>query len=95
MPAHDYSAVSWPWDDDPNWDAPREGATSDPADEENWRLACGSCRLYFPPVINPEIVEGHMITLHGRDPRAEEPLELYLTWVGLGVPPVPPERLQR
>lgn len=48
MAERDYSDVTFPWDDDPNWGAPREGATSDPSDGENWRLACAECALYFP-----------------------------------------------
>jgi hypothetical protein len=35
----DYSAVAWPWEDDPNWAQPREGATYDPANGDNWAMA--------------------------------------------------------
>lgn len=87
----DYSDVTWPWDDDPNWAAPREGATYDPADEENWRLACSECALHFPKDVNVGVVASHW---QGHFPEwtedHQEPnLQLHLVWVGLGTPPEP------
>jgi hypothetical protein len=88
----DYSAVQWPWDDDPCWGAPREGATSDPADDANWRLACIECGLYFPKDIEIGVAADHWKTLHYPDwtyERQEPELQLNLVWVGLGTPPQP------
>lgn len=84
----DYSEVTFPWDDDPNWGAPREGATSNPGDGENWRLACKQCRLYFPDDIQMHVVRAHFDELHGGE---DSKLELNLVWVGLGTPPQPPD----
>lgn len=83
----DYSQVEWPWDDDPNWGPPREGATSDAHDDENWRLACKECGLYFPREIVVQTVVDHCVELHGRAPETTAPLELDLVWIGLGTPP--------
>lgn len=83
----DYSDVVWPWDDDPNWDAPREGATYDPADGENWRLACKECGLHFPTDIVMGTVADHWTTLHHPEQADKPKLELDLVWVGLGTPP--------
>lgn len=85
----DYSDVQWPWDDDPNWAAPREGATYDSGDKLNWRMACGECALHFPKDIELQVVadhwQGHFSewSIDHQNPR----LELYLVWVGLGTPP--------
>lgn len=87
----DYDAVEWPWDGDPSWDAPREGATSDPGADENWRLACDECRLYFPKDIKMGVVADHWAnhfpgwTFQHQEP----PMQLHLVWVGLGSPPEP------
>lgn len=83
----DYAAVVWPWDSDPNWAQPREGATSDPADGENWRLACTECELHFPKDIKMGVVGDHW---NGHFPDGEarhDKVEMNLVWVGLGTPP--------
>lgn len=83
------SDVTWPWENNPNWAAPREGATYDPGDEENWRLACDECELHFPKDIEMHVVGAHW---QGHFPEwtedNQEPgIQLQLVWVGLGVPP--------
>jgi hypothetical protein len=85
----DYSDVQWPWDDDPNWDQPREGATYDAADEENWTLTCGECGLHLPMDIEMRVVGDHWAGHHpGWTPDNQEPgLQLHLCWIGLGTPP--------
>lgn len=83
----DYSEVTWPWDGDPNWSAPREGATYEPGDGENWRLACVECELHFPKDIAIGIAADHWVTLHHPEQAEEPELQLNLVWVGLGVPP--------
>jgi hypothetical protein len=85
----DYSDVAWPWDGVDWWDAPREGATSDPSDGENWRLACKRCRLYFPKDIVMQTVVDHWVTQHHPEQADDPQLELDLVWVGLGTPPEP------
>lgn len=90
----DYSDVTWPWDNDPNWAAPREGATYDKNDEENWRLACNECELHFPKDIEVGVVGSHW---QGHFPEWSEdhqdpPIQLQLVWVGLGTPPPPKQR---
>lgn len=87
----DYSQVTWPWDDDPHWDAPREGATSDAGDNDNWRLACSDCALYFPLDITVGVMADHWTTLHHPEQADDPQPELNLVWVGLGAPPQPPE----
>lgn len=88
----DYSDVKWPWDDDPNWAAPREGATYDQSDEENWKLACGECELQFPKDIEVQVVADHWKTMHHpewSEDHQEPGIVLHLVWVGLGIPPKP------
>lgn len=85
----DYSAVEWPWDGDPCWDAPREGATSDPGDDGNWQLQCGECALQFPMDYTVENIGSHW---KGHFPEwtedVQEPgIRLNLVWRGLGPPP--------
>lgn len=87
----DYSDVSWPWDDDPNWAAPREGATYDKSDEENWRIACGECALHFPKDIKIAVVGSHWqqhFPEWSEDHQTPE-IVVHLVWVGLGTPPEP------
>lgn len=74
--------VSWPWEGNPNWDAPREGATSNPGDQANWQLRCRLCDLVIPADYKMAAVEAHFA---GQHPGAK--LELNLVWVGLGEPP--------
>lgn len=57
MERRDYSQIEWPWEDDPCWGAPREGATSDVNDSANWTLACGVCALRLPNDLTMETVE--------------------------------------
>jgi hypothetical protein len=95
MEKRDYSNVSFPWDDDPNWDAPRVGATYDRKDPDNWCLACSECGLHFPTDLIMRVVADHW---KGHFPewtedKQEPRLELHLRWIGLGVPPTPPETL--
>lgn len=85
----DYSDVAWPWDGDPNWAQPREGATYDPGHDENWRLACSECDLHFPAEIDMGVIGDHWA---GHFPswsfESQEPqMQLNLVWVGLGTPP--------
>lgn len=89
MAKRDYSTVTWPWDGDPNWAQPREGATYDPRDEENWRMACGECALHFPKDIELGVVADHWKGHHPEwtEERQEPQMRLCLVWVGLGVPP--------
>jgi hypothetical protein len=88
----DYSNIAWPWDGDECWDQPREGATSDAADDDNWAMTCRECRLHFPMDINVGTIGKHWVELHHPE-QAEEPKpELMLTWIGLGTPPQPRER---
>lgn len=77
----------WPWEGNPNWAAPREGATSDPSDEANWRLACVECDLYFPKDIQVRVVGDHWTTLHHPEQVDHPKPHLNLVWVGLGEPP--------
>lgn len=85
----DYSAVAWPWDDDPNWAQPREGATYDPGDDGNWTLACGECALHFPADIEVGVVGQHWQGHHPEwtEDHQEPSIQLFLVWVGLGTPP--------
>lgn len=88
----DYSDVVWPWDGDPNWAAPREGATYDVSDEANWKIACGECELQFPKDIELHVVADHWKNLHHPDwsmEHQEPQLVVNLVWVGLGTPPTP------
>ena len=80
----DFSDVKWPWDDHPNWAAPRERATSDPGDNENWVMECHECALRFPSDIKMGVVAEHYQELHEG---SGEEAHLNLVWVGLGVPP--------
>jgi len=91
MIERDYSDVTWPWDDDPNWAAPREGATYAPGDEDNWRIACGECALHFPKDIEVGVAASHW---QGHFPEWSEDYQeprivFHLVWVGLGTPPEP------
>lgn len=96
----DYSDVTYPWDDDPNWAAPREGATSDPGDKENWTLECDECALRFPMDYTVENIgehwKGHFpdaqIESSG-DEKAPDSVRVNLVWIGLGTPPEPPADL--
>lgn len=90
-PGRDYSDVVWPWDDDPNWGPPRERATSDGGDGENWRLACVDCGLYFPKDIEMHVVVAHIETQHGLvlNAAGDPVVHLDFVWVGLGAPPIP------
>lgn len=83
----DYSTVAWPWVDDPNWAAPREGATSNPADDENWAMECSECALRFPEDITVETVANHWVEQHHPEQVEDPKPSLNLVWVGLGVPP--------
>lgn len=88
------SDVTWPWENNPNWAAPREGATYDPRDEENWRLACDECQLHFPRDIAMHVVSDHWQGHHPEwtEDNQEPSVQLQLVWVGLGVPPDPNRR---
>jgi hypothetical protein len=86
--ARDYSEVVWPWENEPNWDAPREGATSNPATSANWQLQCKFCGLTLPDDYTIATFQAHMQGQHGTDR-----VELNLVWVGLGTPPQPLEGL--
>lgn len=88
MAERDYSDVVWPWDGDPNWDAPREGATSSPGQSANWQLRCRHCDLRFPDHYTVANMEAHS---EGQHDGAQ--IELNLVWVGLGTPPQPPDGL--
>lgn len=93
MSERDYSEVTWPWDDDPNWAAPREGATYDKNDQNNWALACGVCALQFPMDIIVQTMADHWDELHSAEHGSSEDgnIELQLVWIGLGTPPTPPQ----
>lgn len=89
MAERDYSKVAWPWDDDPHWDAPREGATSDPAHDDNWQLQCCECGLQFPVDYTVGNIGAHW---QGHYPgwtedHQEPAIQLNLVWRGLGPPP--------
>jgi hypothetical protein len=88
-PKRDYSQVTFPWEDDPNWDTPREGATSDPGDKENWRLQCGECALTIPLGYNVGTVGAHWQAHFPEwsEDHQEPAIQLNLVWVGLGTPP--------
>lgn len=91
MARRDYSDVVWPWDGDPSWREPREGATSDTGDGENWRLACAECGLFFPVDVKIAAAADHYAGhFSPGDPAGEVELRLDLVWVGLGTPPQPP-----
>jgi hypothetical protein len=85
--SQDYSDVKWPWEDDPNWDAPREGATSNPGDHDNWILQCAECALTN---IGAHW-QGHYPDW--TEENEEPPINLNLVWVGLGAPPQPPDSI--
>lgn len=89
MTERDYSQVTWPWEDDPNWDAPREGATSSPADDDNWQLRCAVCELSIPMDYNIGNVGAHWQGHHPEwtEENQEPSIQLNLVWVGLGPPP--------
>lgn len=93
MDEQDYSDVAWPWDGDPNWAAPRDGATYGVGDAENWTLACGVCALHFPMEIRMQVVADHWDELHADEHGSSDDgaLHLNLVWIGLGTPPKPPE----
>lgn len=84
--ARDYSDVSWPWDGDPNWAQPREGATYDPGEDDNWALACKQCELQFPVNIKIHAVKAHWDE-HFAETEEEPEIALNLVWIGLGTPP--------
>lgn len=89
----DYSEVTWPWEGDPSWAKPREGATSHPADQANWAIVCRVCELRFPVDITVGTMADLWDTLHADEhgSSADGNLAVNLVWIGLGTPPQPPK----
>jgi hypothetical protein len=79
------------WLADPNWGMPREGATADPSDPDNWALACHLCELQFPMEITMSVVADHYERHAGEDAT----VQLRLMWIGLGEPPKSHPKLPR
>lgn len=59
--------------------------TRNPADDQNWTLACRVCGEHFPDTAALGMVQAHMQIVHDASEGAE--LELDLVWLGLGPAP--------
>lgn len=91
-PERDYTDVHWPWERDPHWQPPREGATSDADEPGNWRLACRreGCERWWPHTVDRARIIEHVVDEHPDQvtPAGSPVANVDMVWVGLGTPPV-------